>query len=236
MPPKKVLKKIPAIKKTPPGRLEPRLQPVGRILEMRPAAQKPNGISFAAALILILFSVGLLSVAALMAQKLRTMVLISQSALYNLKISEQKNLELTEQINSIRTLQDLAGRVAATAPDFSQQVWENYSSPNLTMQYPYGFETVKASSSFPGLTIKNNQGRIEIFRMKDFPGGERTLDFMNAETTSADFDNLVPKDFLTVPSESPAIAPYSVWVYYGNGDEQTKSLLLETVKSIKILK
>jgi len=200
--------------------------------------QAHHGLA-AVTIILLFLTVGCLAAATLISAKMKTVQAYAQTLAAQLGDAQQRNSDLTDQLTTIKTLQDLAKRVAvpASTPAPANIVWDTYASPNISLQYPDGYSVVKASSAFPALTIKSGQGRIEIFRMKDFPGGDRPFGFEDASGTQADLDNYVPKEFKTASnSADPKIAPYNVWIFYGTGDEATKALLDQAVASIKVTK
>lgn len=188
-------------------------------------------------IILIFLAIGCLAAAMLMSQKIKTLSYYGQTVAASLAASQKKNAELSDDIMNIRTLQELAKMAAAPKTVPADIVWATYASPNISLQYPSDYTVVKATAAFPALTIKSPKGRIEIFRMKDFPGGDRPWGF-EEEITREDFDNYVPHEFKTAAPDpaNPKILPYNVWIYYNEGDEATKAVLDQTAASIKVVK
>lgn len=207
---------------------------------MRPAAGKKHHGLLIFCTILIFLVIGCLAAAFLMSEKLKSVLAYADDAAARLAASEQQKNDISEQLNNIKTLNSLAAKVTAPAASLSDVVWDTYSSANLSMQYPDGYTVVKATSGFPALTIKSDKGKIEIFREKDFPGGSRMLGFSGDDPRppQAEIDEYIPKEFNSAPALSPdsKIQPYSVWVYYGTGDEATKAILDQAVSTIKVVK
>ena len=209
-----------------------------RILEMRTLPDhKRHGLA-TAVLILVFLTLGCLAAATLMSEKVNTVVGYAQGLAARLGAAQQQNADLRGQLADIKTMQELATKVMAPPVVPSSLVWNTYTSPNLSLQYPDGYTVVKATNSFPALTIKGDQGRIEIFRMKDFPGGDRSFGLANINVGQSDLDQNIPKEFKSAaPDPSvPNGQPYSVWVYYGTGDAATKAVLDQMVGSIKVVK
>jgi len=191
----------------------------------------------AVTMILIFLTVGCLAAATLISAKMKTVQAYAQTLAAQLGDAQQRNSDLTDQLTTIKTLQALAKKVALPASVPSNTVWDTYASPNISLQYPDGYSVVKATAAFPVLAIKSDRGMIEIFRMKDFPGGDRPFGFADANVTQAELDNYIPKEFKSAPNPAdPKIVPYSVWVYYTAGDEAAKAVLDQAVASIKVVK
>ncbi len=212
------------------------VEPAGAVL---PAAERSHHGLAAVTIILLFLTVGCLAAATLISTKMKTVQIYAQTLAAQLGEAQQRNSDLTDQLTTIKTLQDLAKRVAlpTSTPAPANVAWDTYASPNISLQYPDGYTVTKATSAFPALTIKSQQGRIEIFRMKDFPGGDRPFGFEDANVTQADLDNYIPKEFKTAPNPAdPKVAPYNVWVYYGTGDTATKALLDQAAATIKVVK
>jgi hypothetical protein len=189
-------------------------------------------------LILLFLTIGCLAAATLMTEKTRAVMDYAQGIAAQLNDSQKQNADLVEQITNLRTLQALAKKVMAPPGVPADIVWDTYASKNLSLQYPDGYTVVKATAAFPVLTIKSDKGRIEIFRMKDFPGGDRPFGFDDATVSQADLDNYVPKEFESAAPNpaNPKIDPYNVWVYYGTGDDATKAILDQAVDTINMVK
>lgn len=232
--PRSLAKKATKKKAEAPVVQEPAI-PAGKILTMKESISPRHHGLAVGFLILLFLVVGCLSAAFLMSQKMKETFSVASLTYAQLAVSEKQKADLREQLDNLRTLRDLSNRIApAVVP--SDVTWETYASSNLSIQYPRGYEVVKASSSFPALTIKSDKGRIEIFRMKDFPNGDRPFGFEDADVSQAELDQYIPKEFKSAAAADPKAKPYSVWIYYGDGDETTKALLDQAVSSIKVLK
>jgi hypothetical protein len=198
--------------------------------------QSHHGMA-AVTIILLFLTVGCLAAATLISEKMKTVEVYAQTLAAQLGEAQQQNSDLTDQLTTVKTLQALAKKIAMPVTPPVDTIWDTYASPNISLQYPDGYAVIKATSAFPVLTIKSEQGRIEIFRMKDFPNGDRPFGFADANVTQADLDNYIPKEFKSAPNPAdPKIVPYSVWVYYGTGDEAAKAVLDQAVGTIKVAK
>ena len=203
-----------------------------------PAKNRSHHGLAAITVILVFLTAGCLAAVTLVSEKMKTVEVYAQDVAAQLGESQQRNSDLTDQLTTIKTLQALAKRAAmpAAAPPVDV-VWATYSSSNITVQYPAGYIAVKATSAFPVLTLKGGNGRIEIFRMKDFPNGERPFGIKSADVTQADIDNYIPKELRSATNQAdPKVVPYSVWVYYGSGDDAAKAVLDQAVASLKVTK
>jgi|GEM_PF-4165911 len=190
------------------------------------------------AIILLFLTVGCLAAATLMSEKTSAVMTYAQNLAVRLAESQKQNADLVDQLTNFKTLQALAKKVMAPPAVPADMVWDAYASPNLTLQYPDGYAVVKATNAFPALTIKSDKGRIEIFRAKDFPGGDRVFGLKDPIVTQDEIDNNIPKEFKTasLAPENSKVQPYSVWIYYGTGDETTKAILDQAVGTIKVAK
>jgi hypothetical protein len=188
-------------------------------------------------LILLFLTIGCVAAAALMSEKTKTLVDYASSLATQLDRSQKQSADLTEEVANLKTLQILSKKVISPAVPPIDIVWKTYSSPNISIQYPDSYTVVKATSSFPALTIKSDKGRIEIFRMKDFPGGDRPFGFEDASVSQGELDNYIPKEFKSAANSTDSkVTPYSVWIFYGTGDEETKAVLDQAVSTIKVTK
>lgn len=209
-----------------PSRKAPKAAvPAGRILEMRPVQPKKP---FAPGVFLLaLIAVGSLTACAFAFQKLTLALAFADAANSELAKTGAENADLKNRVMDFETLNALSKRTQVTALP-SDLVWTEYISKNLSLRYPQGYEVIKASGSFPALTIKGDKGRVEIFRMKDF-GGSREVD---------SGDNGLPQEALMVgaPLEQSAVQPYDAWIYYAEKDEQAKAIFDAIAASVKALR
>jgi len=192
----------------------------------------------AIAVILIFLTIGCLAAALLMSEKTTAAVGYAQALADRLTEAQRQNADLSNEVMDFKTLQALSKKAIAPAQVPIDIVWDTYSSPNLSLQYPDGDAVVKATNAFPVLTIKSDKGRIEIFRAKDFPGGDRPFGLKDPIVTQNEIDNNIPKEFktaMTSPTDSK-VQPYSVWIYYNAGDAATKAVLDQAVGTIKVAK
>jgi hypothetical protein len=174
----------------------------------------------------------------LWAKKTTAAVDYAQALADRLTEAQKQNADLSGEVMDLKTLQALSKKAIAPLEVPVDIVWDTYSSPNLSLQYPDGYAVVKATNAFPALTIKSDAGRIEIFRAKDFPGGDRSFGLKDPIVTQSETDNNIPKEFktaMTSPTDSK-VQPYSVWIYYGAGDDATKAVLDQAAASIKVAK
>jgi hypothetical protein len=226
---KKTVKKILPAASEPASALTPELSP------------SHHGLA-AITIILIFLAIGCLAAAMLMSQKIKTLSYYGQTVAAQLTASEKKNADLSDNIMTIKTLQELAKKVAAPITVSGDIVWSTYASSNISLQYPSDYTAVKATADFPALTIKSDKGRIEIFRMKDFPRGVRYpaigATAMGMGGYDAELDANNPKDVLAtnIDYTNSSVFPYNIWVYYSDADTQTKAVLDEIVASIKVVK
>jgi hypothetical protein len=202
------------------------------LVGVRPFRRKENGrdgMVFSST-VLLLVAAGCAVLTVLFYQKMNFASRLRDMAEARLAETEAKVNELSERINDLSALDSLRQLEAAV-------IWKEYASPNLTLAYPAGYSVDKASASFPGLTIKNADSRIEIFRKKDFPGGERPLGLRAADASEAELDDYLPKtQTTTVLGPDSRIQPYDVWIFYRTGDEAAKATLERVAASIKVLK
>jgi hypothetical protein len=210
--------------KTKKSRSAAKLAPVGSILEMRPVRHN-NYFPFV--IILLFIAVAGITVAVLSFQKMSAALVYVNQTDEALAAAKSRADSLRGQITDLKALQFLASKKAEppfVAPD---QTWPTYSSKNLTLQYPADFEVVKATSSFPALTIKGSTGKIEIFRLADFDGKREV----------GRDDESLPKETLLVGTalEDSSIQPYDAWLYYGAGDNAAKATLKAIAASVKAL-
>jgi hypothetical protein len=213
--------------------------PIAPATGAAPAANDPSRHGLATVTIILLFlTVGCLAAATLVSEKMKTVEINAQTLAAQLDDSRAQNADLAEEVTNFKTLQALEKKVMAPAAVPADTVWDTYASPNLSLQYPDGYAVVKATAAFPALTIKGDKGRIEIFRMKDFPGGDRPLGFEDATVSQTDLDGFIPKEFKSAAPDpaNPKIAPYNVWIYYGAGDDATKAVLDQAASTIKVVK
>ncbi len=209
--------------------------PAGRILEMKPSRMGWHHGLALGTVILIVVAIGAIAAAVLEYRNLAPAVKYAQNASNRIDELSKQNSDLSQQLTDLRTVNQLA----AKSPP-ADIVLDTYTSPNLSLQYPDGYTVVKATASFPALTIKSDKGRLEIFRMKDFPGGIRpagcgaTAMGMSDE----DIDKYCPKDMLTtgIDDTNSKVFPYNVWLYYNYADQQTKAIFDQIVASIKVIK
>jgi hypothetical protein len=199
--------------------------PAGRILEMRPVPPKKP---FAPGVFLLaLVAVASLAACAFALEKLGAALAYAEEARMTVAKTSEENAELKGRMTDLKTIEELSKKSAPPAIP-SGLTWKEYSSKNLTLMYPETFEVVKATASFPALSIKSDKGRVEIFRMNDF-GGSRKV---------GTGDEGLPKEAMIagVPLEQSAIQPYDVWIYHAPGDEQSKAVFSAIANSIKAVK
>jgi hypothetical protein len=205
-----------------------------------PVTHRSHHGLIAIAVILIFLTIGCLAAALLMGEKTKAVTDYAQALADRLTEAQRQNADLSGEVTDLKTLQALSKKAIAPAQVPIDIVWDTYSSPNLSLQYPDGYTVVKATNAFPALTIKSDKGRIEIFRMKDFPSGVRDAGCGASATGMSDveIDSNCPKDMLTtgVDYTNSNVFPYNLWLYYGNADTQTKAVLDEIVASIKVAK
>jgi hypothetical protein len=186
-------------------------------------------------LILLFLTIGCVAATALMSQKTKSAVDYAGALATQLGHLQKQNADLSEELANLKTLQILSKKTIAPTVDFSDIVWKTYASPNISIQYPSDYTVVKATSDYPALSIKSDKGHIEIFRMKDW--GERPFGFQAADPSQHLIDIYIPKEYLSASShDNQKVEPYSVWVYYGAGDETTKAVLDQAVSTIKVIK
>jgi hypothetical protein len=228
-----------AMPKKPVKRTVKKIQtPIEPVIVAAPVVERPPHGLATATLILIFLTIGCLAAATLMSVKIKSIAGYAQNLAVELNDSRAQNTDMAGQVADLKTLQTLAKKLIAPPAVPADLVWDTYASPNLSLQYPNGYTVVKATTAFPALTIQSEKGRIEIFRMKDFPGGDRPFGFEDTNVTQAELDQYIPKEFkLAAPEPAdPKISPYSVWIYYGVGDEATKAILDQAVGTIKVVK
>jgi hypothetical protein len=200
--------------------------PPGRILEMRPMPQKKAAWNPAFIVILIIAVAGV-TASVLSLKRMSETVFYADRAVEQLAAIKARAADLENQVTDFETLQILNAKDAKPPIPSPDQTWTSYSSKNLSLQYPPGFEIVKATAVFPALTIKNSKGSLEIFRMKDF-GGKREIGS----------DDRLPKTSSLVGTvlEDSRIQPYDAWFYYEAGDDATMAMLEGIAASVKALR
>jgi hypothetical protein len=181
-------------------------------------------------LLILLVAAGSISLAALAYQKMNFAVSYAADVQSRLGASQARADDLAEQVKELQTLNELQGKADET-------VWKEYSSPNITVDYPEDATVVKATADFPALTIKTAAGKVEIFRMKDFPGGKRDASCAGCMGWSeAELDAAYPRETKTAVGSNTTSIPYDVWIYYGHDDAAAKALMDKIVASIRINK
>lgn len=181
-----------------------------------------------------LLTIGAVAAAAFAFHRLGTAVAYADAVRAEAAVMRDENAVLRQRMKDYDTLAALERKAAASKiSPFQTADWIAYSSSNLSLKYPEGFEAVKATSAFPGLVIKGKGGRVEIFRARDFE--ENRIGKIEPQDTQAELDERFPKQMAFAGSKSDSrIAPYNVWVYYAAGDTETKELLDAIVSSIEV--
>ena len=203
-----------------------------------PVTHRSHHGLIAIAVILIFLTIGCLAAALLMGEKTKAVTDYAQALADRLTEAQKQNADLSDEVMDFKTLQALSKKAIAPAQVPIDIVWDTYSSPNLSLQYPDGYAIVKATNAFPALTIKSDKGRVEIFRAKDFPGGDRSFGLKDPIVTQNEIDNNITKEFktaMTSPTDSK-VQPYSVWIYYSAGDDATTAVLDQAAGTIKVAK
>lgn len=99
---------------------------------------------------------------------------------------------------------------------------ETYSSDQYSFQYQ---DTYSILEDEKVLTIEGEKGRVEIFNTNDFDG-ERIHGYSSSGLEEFEYE-FVPKEKL--PKE-----PFTIWLFYMEGDEETKKAVQEIYESIEI--
>jgi ABC-type multidrug transport system fused ATPase/permease subunit len=208
----------------------------GRILEIRPVNENRlrPGVTPSLA-VLLLVSIGSIAVAAFAFQKLAAVMGYADQTANQLATVRQEAADLKDRVANFETLRLLAAKTAvSTTPESAlpaNLVWLDYASKNISLQYPQGFTLLKATSVYPALVIKNDAGRIEIFRTKDFPGGTRPGGCVTDGYLTDQRELGKPS-----PVECRTVATYDVWIYYPSDDKVTKAILDQIASTIKVLR
>jgi hypothetical protein len=123
-----------------------------------------------------------------------------------------------------------------------ESIWvpqKKYSSANYYFNYPRHYEV---SATGEGKTYiltvyKNDSSKLEIFKADEYPGDRAAFGFTGMES-SEEAEEYVEgvkkksaKEYLTIGEGQ---GKYDVWLYYQEGDEETKNELKEIFNSIQI--
>ncbi len=99
---------------------------------------------------------------------------------------------------------------------------ETYSSDQYSFQYQDTYSILEDENV---LTIQGEQGRAEIFNPNDFDG-ERIHGYSSSGLEEFEY-KFVPKEKLTKE-------PFTIWLFYMEGDEETKKAVQKIYESIEI--
>lgn len=212
-------------------KIVPQSEPVGRILEMKPSRIGMHHGLTLGTIILVLVAVGSLAAVTLEYWKMNAAITSANDANSKLAKAMTQNDDLAQRLKAAETINALSVK---NSP--KEIVLKEYTSSNLSLNYPVDYTVEKATNNFPVLTIKSDKGRIEIFRMKDFFGGERTV--VGSEDTEGDVDGSAPKEQLLVGTDlaDSRIQPYNAWLYYETSDDEAKTALEKIAASVKVLR
>ena len=108
---------------------------------------------------------------------------------------------------------------------------QTYSSDKYTFEYPKTYSIEEPTESLPVLVVRGEKGRVEIFKNADFNDPvSKALGERSHEYSSSGIEEF---EYQYVPKEKLKVNDYDIWIFYLEGDEQTKNELKNIVKSLK---
>lgn len=110
--------------------------------------------------------------------------------------------------------------------------WHDYVSADYSLKYPGYYTVEQPTASFKATVVRGNNGRVEVFKMKDF-GGDRPfgMEPENTGVSQQEIDSYVPKQSVTATGTK---GTYDVWLFYGKDDAAAKAEVEAIYRSIKV--